>query len=85
MVDSPRQIWPENHAIFGETADAPAPAVPEILLTFEDLLGFRLKEKELADEIRRLQIERSIVKRKLDAAEVLAEGMSGMAAPEAAS
>jgi hypothetical protein len=48
----------------------------EVLLTAADLLRWREEDKKLEEEIRRLQLKRADVKRKLDAAEVFAEALS---------
>ena len=51
-------------------------AKSDVLLTASDLLKWREEDKELDDQIRKLQQRRSEVKRKLDAAEVFAEAVS---------
>ncbi|HEY5046855.1 MAG TPA: hypothetical protein VII49_02405 [Rhizomicrobium sp.] len=48
----------------------------DVLLTAGDLLNWRAEDKQLDEEIRQLQQRRSEIKRKLDAAEVIAAALS---------
>jgi hypothetical protein len=48
----------------------------DILLTAGDLLKWREEDRQLDDEIRQLQQRRSDIKRKLDAAEILAAALA---------